>query len=199
MNVIRVILSSISNKSRNSLFPVTIISFIFILLLAAHSECLISAQVTISPGTDEDAQVGPEIETEEEAASTPEEVPPQQTPSTSKRFSLELGYAHFIPLTNGPGNQVKLLLNYTLNNPSYTNKPINAVMEVHGANQSLLKISSFSEPLIANKSGTIQLATTFLDKNIKEVTATTTITGPGKLVSISNPVTVNLSLGQVIE
>ncbi len=199
MNLIRVILSSISNKSRNSLFPVTFISFVFILLLAAYSERQINAQVTISPGTDEDAQVGPETETEEEPEVTPEEVPAQQTSSASKRISQELDYAHFIPLTNSPGNQVKLLLNYTVNDPSLINKPINAVMEVHSANQSLLKISSFSEPLIANKSGTIQLATTFLDEKIKDVTATTTITGPGKLVSISNPVTVNLRVGQIIE
>lgn len=90
-------------------------------------------------------------------------------------------------------------MNYILEDSSLFNKPINAVMEIYSTNQSLIRISSFPEPLIANQSGRIQLATTFIDENINNVIAVATFTELGKLVSISNPVTVNLKLGQVIE
>ncbi|MGH9986807.1 MAG: hypothetical protein ACRD8W_22915 [Nitrososphaeraceae archaeon] len=90
-------------------------------------------------------------------------------------------------------------LNYTVDDSSLINKPINGLMEVYGANHSLIKVSSFSEPIIANQSGTVQLASTFLDEKITNLTAIATFTGPGKQVSISNPTTVNLNLGQIVE
>jgi hypothetical protein len=83
-----------------------------------------------------------------------------------------------IPLTNSPGNQVKLLLNYTVDDFSLINKPVNALMEIYGTNQSLIRVSSFSEPIIANQSGTVQLASTFEDEKINDLTEIATITGP---------------------
>ena len=78
-------------------------------------------------------------------------------------------------------------------------QPVSALMEVYGANQSLLRVSSFSEPIIANQSGTVQLASTFEDEKINNISAIAAFTGPGKQVSISNPITVDLTLGQIIE
>jgi hypothetical protein len=166
-----------------------------IFLIGPTSERIVEAQVTIIPGTDDQAQEEPEPEAEPEPAQTQ----PQQASPGPKRISQELDYAHFIPLTNSPGNQVKLLLNYTVDDSSLIDTPVNAIMEVYSANQSLIRVSSFSEPILANQSGTVQLATTFTDEKINNIIATTTFTGPGKLVSISNPVTVDLTLGQVIE
>jgi hypothetical protein len=166
------------------------------------------AQVTIIPGTDNnqaqeepepEAEPEPEPEAEPEPELEPGQIQPQQTTPGPKRITQELGYAHFIPLTNSPGNQVKLLLNYTIDDSSLINKPVNALMEVYGANQSLIRVSSFSDPIIANQSGTVQLASTFEDENLKNITAITTFTGPGKQVSISNPININLGLGQTIE
>jgi hypothetical protein len=124
---------------------------------------------------------------------------PKQTTPGHKRISQELGYAHFVPLTNSPGNQVKLLLNYSVDDSSLINKPVNALMEVYGTNKSLFKVSSFPESIIANQNGTVQLASTFMDEKITNLTAIVTFTGPGKQVSISNPITADLSLGQIIE
>jgi len=169
--------------------------FGLILLIGPTSVRIGEAQVTITPGTDDQAQEEPEPEAEPE----PAQMQPQQSSPGTKRISQELEYAHFIPLTNSPGNQVKLLLNYTVDDSSLIDKPVNAVMEVDSANQSLIRVSSFSEPIVANQSGTVQLATTFTNEKINNIIATTTFTGPGKLVSISNPVTVDLTLGQVIE
>src|SRR5262245_58696043 len=49
---------------------------------------------------------------------------------SSNSVSQILDYAQFAPLTNSPGNQVKLLLNYSSLDPTMTNAPINAVMEI---------------------------------------------------------------------
>ncbi|MGH9993612.1 MAG: hypothetical protein ACRD4J_00035, partial [Nitrososphaeraceae archaeon] len=83
---------------------------------------------------------------------------------SSNSVSQRLDYAHFVPLTNSPGNQVKLLLNYSSLDPSMTDAPINAVMEVYAANQTLLRTTSYPQPLLLNQSGEIQLATTFEDE-----------------------------------
>lgn len=91
---------------------------------------------------------------------------------------------HLITLTNSPGNQVKLLLNYTVVDSSLINKPVDALMEVYGANQSLIRVSSFSEPIIANQSGTVQHTSTFEDEKLSRITAIATFTGPGKQVSL---------------
>lgn len=186
------------------MFHIIILFTITIFLTEAPSERSVNAQVTITPGIDEEVEEESEPEPELEPEPEPEpelepEPEPQQTTPGSERISQVLDYAHFIPLTNSPGNQVKLTMNYTLEDSSLFNRPINAVMEVYSTNQSLIRVSSFPEPLMANQSGEVELATTFTDENINEVVATATFTDEGKLVSISNPITVNLNLGQIIE
>ena len=91
-------------------------------------------------------------------------------------ISLRLDKAHFIPLSpisDSPGNQVKMLLDYTIEDPSaHADDPVSAVMEVYAENHTLLKTSSLPEPILIDGSdGTIQLATTFHDPNLKNVTA----------------------------
>jgi hypothetical protein len=194
-------------------FRTTVILFA-VCLLGGSSQSFVYGQVTITPGTDEEpepeteTEPGPETETEPgpETETEPEpetETEPgsqsQQTTPGPQRISQALDYAHFIPLTNSPGNQIKLIVNYTLEDSSFINEPMNAVMEVYSSNQSLIRISSFPEPVLANNSGTIQLATTFTDEDINNVMVVSTITEPDKVASISNPVTLNLNLGQVTE
>lgn len=116
----------------------------------------------------------------------------------SDSLSQRLDYAHFIPLTNSPGNQVKLLINYSSQDPSITNTPMNAVMEIYGANQSLIRTTSFPQPILLNESGIIQLATTFEDENLNNVTAKTMLTDGEKVIPISNTLETRLALGQNI-
>ncbi|MGB7662138.1 MAG: hypothetical protein WBL67_05325 [Nitrososphaeraceae archaeon] len=127
---------------------------------------------------------------EAETASEPD----YSTNSVSQR----LDYAQFVPLTNGPGNQVKLLLNYSSLNPSMANAPVNAVMEVYAANQTLLRTTSFPQPLLLNQSGEIQLATTFEDESLNNITARTMLTDGEKVIPISNTLETRLALGQNI-
>jgi hypothetical protein len=120
--------------------------------------------------------------------------PDYSTNSVSQR----LDYAHFVPLTNGPGNQVKLILNYSSLDPSMANAPVNAVMEVYAANQTLLRTTSFPQPLLLNQSGEIQLATTFEDESLNNITARTMLTDGEKVIPISNTLETRLALGQNI-
>jgi hypothetical protein len=120
--------------------------------------------------------------------------PDYRTNSVSQR----LDYAHFVPLTNSPGNQVKLLLNYSSLDPSMANAPVNAVMEVYAANQTLLRTTSFPQPLLLNQSGEIQLATTFDDESLNNITARTMLTDGEKVIPISNTLETRLVLGQNI-
>jgi hypothetical protein len=117
---------------------------------------------------------------------------------SSNSVSQRLDYAHFVPLTNSPGNQVKLLLNYSSVDPSMTNAPINAVMEVYAANETLLRTTSFPQPLLLNQSGEIQLATTFEDEALNNITARTMLTDGEKVIPISNTLETRLALGQNI-
>jgi len=161
------------------------------------------AQVTILPGTDL-----PEIEIQQQNQSAPNQPTQQQTAELTTNLtteldtnsvSLKLAAAHFIPLTVDPGNQVKLFVDYNVSNPEAINKPINAIMEIYATNETLVRTSSFPSPITANDTGTIQLATTFNDDALKNVTAVVTVTDPSKESPISEPLRVPLTLGQVIE
>lgn len=114
-------------------------------------------------------------------------------------ISQRLAYAHFTPLTDSPGNQVKLILNYSVNYPSVVGKQINAIMEITSAtNMSLVRTSSFPNPILANRDGTIQLATTFTDTNLTDIIAVAKFTDIEKTIQMSNLVKVRLQLGEII-
>ncbi len=178
-----------------------LLSLITILLVSSPPTY---AQVTILPGTDL-----PEIEIQQQQnQSTPDQPAQQQTTELSTNLttgldtnsvSLKLATAHYIPLTVDPGNQVKLFVDYNVSNPEVIGKPINAIMEVYAANETLVRTSSFPSPITTNETGTIQLATTFNDNALKNVTAVVTVTDPTKESPISEPLRVPLTLGQVIE
>lgn len=144
---------------------------------------------------------------EQEYVSSSQQTAAQEAESTgavsgpvysSDSVSQTLYFAHFVPLTNSPGNQVKLLLNYSSLDPSMINTPINAVMEIYAANQTLLRTTSFPQPLSLNQSGEIQLATTFDDDSLNNITARTMLTDREKVIPISNILETTLTLGQNI-
>ncbi len=123
---------------------------------------------------------------------------PKYSPNS---ISQSLSYSHFVPLSpisNSPGNQVKLLLDYNVTESSIIDKPINAIMEVYAANQSLIRTSSLPHPLnITSSEGTIQLATTLNDHNLKNITAVALLTDDEKAIPISNVLEARLNLGEM--
>ena len=123
---------------------------------------------------------------------------PKYSPNS---ISQSLNYSHFVPLSpisNSPGNQVKLLLDYNVTESSIIDNPINAIMEVYAANQSLVRTSSLPQPLnITSSEGTIQLATTLDDHNLKNITAVALLTDDEKAIPISNVLEARLDLGEM--
>lgn len=194
----RTIRTTIASSPRNSIaVAVTIVA-----LMILGSSALSMIQQTVAGQVD---TIQPEQE--KEYLSSSERVAGQEAQRaaaasepdySSNSVSQRLDYAHFVPLTNSPGNQVKLLLNYSSLDPSMTDAPINAVMEVYAANQTLLRTTSFPQPLLLNQSGEIQLATTFEDESLNNITTRTMLTDGEKVIPISNTLETRLALGQNI-
>ena len=88
-----------------------------------------------------------------------------------KEISQKLNYAHFLPLTsNNQTHQVKVVVNYSVTDPSVVNnKNMNAIMHVYAPNGRLIRTSSFAKGFIINStSGQSKLATTYNKQYIKK-------------------------------
>src|SRR5918996_346346 len=122
--------------------------------------------------------------------------------SSSNGLTLRLDRAHFIPLSplsDSPGNQAKMMLGYSVQNSStLLNDKVNAVMEVYASNQTLLRTSSLPEPIVFdNPEGSIQLATTFNDPSLQNVTVRALLTDGQKILPLSEPIEASLGLGEI--
>ena len=122
-----------------------------------------------------------------------------------QKFPIEIDYAHFISPLN-QYNQVKVLLkslttNDTTvsNNNNINNQSMNAVMKVYSTNGTILKTTSFQSGFNYNSSESIKLATNIADKSIETVTAVIQLTNLEKTQPLSDPITIRLGLGQVID
>jgi hypothetical protein len=122
--------------------------------------------------------------------------------ASPNELTLSLDRAHYIPLSplsDSPGNQVKMLLDYSVQDPSaLAEDTVSAVMEVYAENQTLLRTSSLPEPIVLNDSeGSIQLATTFDDPTLQNITARALLTDGQKINSLSDPIEASLGLGEL--
>ncbi|MGH9976642.1 MAG: hypothetical protein ACRD8Z_12540 [Nitrososphaeraceae archaeon] len=194
-NAIRTTLTS-SHKSTVAVIAISVIA----LMMVGHTAPSMIQQTVI--GQVDPTQPEQEGEymssSQREAAREAERAAASEPDYSSNSVLQRLDYAHFVPLTNSPGNQVKLLLNYSSLDPSMNNAPINAVMEIYAANQTLLRTTSYPQPLLLNQSGEIQLATTFADESLNNITARAMLTNGEKVIPISNTLETRLALGQNI-
>jgi hypothetical protein len=117
-----------------------------------------------------------------------------------KEISQKLNYAHFLPLTsNNQTHQVKVVVNYSVTDSSIVNKNMNTIMHVYTPNGTLIKSSSFPHGFVINATtGQSTLATTITDNTIKNVKADVIFTDAAKNANYSDPLSVNLNLGQKI-
>ena len=122
-----------------------------------------------------------------------------------KEISEKLNYAHFLPLGGNNSNQssqvnqVKVIVNYTVMEPSIINKNMNTIMHVYASNGTLIKRSSHGDGFIINATtGQSQLATSITDNRVKDVRGFVFFTNAERNQNFSNPVNVNLTLGQRI-
>jgi hypothetical protein len=104
-----------------------------------------------------------------------------------------------LPLVNIEGNQVKVVLNYSMGE-SFLGERINAVMGIYDRqNGSLIKLSSFPNGLILNNTeGTIQLTSTLTDPKIQNISTIVTLTDAEKSEKYSNDVRSDLDLGSIL-
>jgi len=124
----------------------------------------------------------------------------KETYGIVQTLPMEIDYAHFISPLN-QDNQVKVLLKSltTADSAGLNNKTINAVMKVYSINGTLLKTSSYPQGFNYNNTESIKLATNIADKSIETVTAVLQLTNLEKTQSLSDPLTIKLGLGQVID
>ena len=124
----------------------------------------------------------------------------KETYGIVQTLPMEIDYAHFISPLN-QDNQVKVLLKSltTTDSAGLNNKTINAVMKVYSINGTLLKTSSYPQGFNYNNTESIKLATNIADKSIETVTAVIQLTNLEKTQSLSDPLTIKLGLGQVID
>ncbi len=129
-----------------------------------------------------------------------------------REISEKLNYAHFLPLGSGSNNsnqsrqvnQVKVIVNYTVMEPSPVNKQnMTALMRVFTPNGTLIRSSPAELGFIGNNtnnsttpSGQSELATAITDSTVKDVRAFVFFTNAERNGNFSNPVNVNLTLGQ---
>lgn len=110
-------------------------------------------------------------------------------------ITISAGNSSFTPLTNTDANQVRVNIEYSVEDESLQNQVINAVMAIFAPNGTLLKTTSFPSGFTAQSDGgTETLRTAFRDKSLTSVTANVTFTDATKSRSISNVLTLNLDL-----
>lgn len=113
----------------------------------------------------------------------------------SERISISVSNSSFVPLTNTDANQVRVGIEYTIEDESIENEMINAVMKVYAPNGSLIRTTSIPSGFTAQGDGGVEiLKTTFLDKSMQSILANITFTDSTKKVPVSNIITVNLDL-----
>ena len=119
----------------------------------------------------------------------------QSFAQNSERISISVSNSSFVPLTNTDANQVRVGVEYTIEDESIENEMINAVMKVYAPNGSLIRTTSIPSGFTAQGNGGVEvLKTTFLDKSMQSILANITFTDLTKKVPVSNVIAVNLDL-----
>jgi hypothetical protein len=117
-----------------------------------------------------------------------------------QRATISIDQATALPLINAEGNQVKVIINYSMADESILGQRINAVMGIYDRpTGSLIKLTSFPKGFILNNTeGTIQLASTLTDPKIQNVSTIVTLTNAEKSEKYSNDVRSDLDLRTIL-
>ena|ERR671925_508335 len=97
-------------------------------------------------------------------------------------------------MNNSKLHQAKVIVDY-----SPISAAQNAVMKVYAANGTLVKTSSHPNGLKTTTASKAQFATSLPDITIKQVTANIMFTDSWRNANLSNPISVKLNLGQIIQ
>lgn len=116
------------------------------------------------------------------------------------RGTISIDRAVALPLTTTEGNQVKVIVNYNIEDQSLLGQRLNAIMGIYDRQTgSLVKLSSFPSGFILNDtSGTTQLATTLTDPMIQNISAIVTFTDADKSEKYTNDIRADLDLTTIL-
>ncbi|MGH9976012.1 MAG: hypothetical protein ACRD8Z_09285 [Nitrososphaeraceae archaeon] len=117
-----------------------------------------------------------------------------------QRGTISVNQATALPLVNSEGNQVKLVLNYSMGDESIVGQRINAQMGIYDRiNGTLIKLSSFPNGFILNSTeGTITMTSTLNDPKIQNISTIVTLTNTEKFEKYSNDVRTDLDLSAIL-
>lgn len=120
--------------------------------------------------------------------------------SAQQRGTISIDRAVALPLTTAEGNQVKVVINYSMNDESLIGQRLNAIMGIYDRqNGTLIKLSSFPDGFILNNmNGITQLATTLTDSKIQNISAIVTLTNDDKTEKYTNDVRADLDLRTIL-
>lgn len=110
---------------------------------------------------------------------------------------ISLDNSTFLPLTTGQGNQLKVSLNYTVQNSSIAGQTVNAIMKLYTPNGTLIKTSSYPSGFAAQSSGKAELKSTLTDELMKHLIANMTFTNSAKTEVISNEISIPIDLQEI--
>jgi hypothetical protein len=117
-----------------------------------------------------------------------------------QRGTISVIQATALPLVNSEGNQVKVVLNYSIENEALIGKRINSQMGIYDrVNGSLIKLTSFPDGFVLNSTkDTIQMASTLTDPKIQNISTIVTLTNEDKTEKYSNDVRSDLDLSAIL-
>ena len=117
-----------------------------------------------------------------------------------QRGTITVDRATALPLINSEGNQVKVVVNYSIGDQSVLGQRINAVMGIYDRpTGSLIKLTSFPNGFILNSTeGAIQMASTLTDPKIQNITTLVTLTNEDKSEKYSNDVRSDLDMRAIL-
>lgn len=120
--------------------------------------------------------------------------------NAQQRGTISVDRAVALPLTTAEGNQVKLIVNYNIEDESLIGQRINAIMGIYDRQTgSLIKLSSFPNGfLLNNTEGTTQLATTLTDDILQNISAVVTLTNADKSEKYTNDIRADLDLRTIL-
>jgi hypothetical protein len=120
--------------------------------------------------------------------------------SAQQRGTISIDRAVALPLTTAEGNQVRVIVNYSIDDESLIGQRINAIMGIYDRNNgSLVKLSSFPNGFVINNTeGTTQLATSLLDPEIQNISAIVTLTNAEKSEKYTNDVRADLNVRSIL-
>jgi hypothetical protein len=117
-----------------------------------------------------------------------------------QRGNISIAQATALPLVNTEGNQVKLIINYSIGDESILGQRINAQMGIYDRiNGTLIKLTSFPDGFVLNSTeGTIQMASTLTDPKIQNISTIVTLTNEGKTEKYSNDIRSDLDMRAIL-